>query len=816
MLHSVTIAAALLGICGSAFGDELVISDAEGFVDIKNGVNRGEDYRDTTILLDADIVFTASTLEEFGAIGDYSSYFLGTLDGQGHTISNLVIESSTQDYFGLFAYSAGAVMKNIVLDGSCSVKSMNNMSSSYYSYVGGLIGKCFSNEYKPCTFENNVNMASVTFDGNMSKNGKYKYMFLGGIAGELSSSGNYGVVVNNCANYGHIVCSGQSGTIYIGGIAGRTYGQSLAKDLYVQNSFNYGTITFNGTSLADTVYIGGIAGFGCNNDIENCLSAGRIESNTTGHISSITGDASSIDITHCFWTEEVGYNISYDSRTQVANSTVVTLNSTVLDELNEYAGGDATWVMLHLNGGSINGLGQDEILVSQKDFPDPTMEGNSFVSWYRDPGLITPFDPKTESFSDVTDLYAGWSVNTYIVTFDFGNGTKLNKTFAFGSAIVYPKDVVMEGYEFLGWDCDLTEMPARDIYTSAVWHINGYALTFDFGNGTNVTYVLQYGDKIKYPNENPEKEGFTFNGWDSDLEYMPAENVTISPRWNPKYFDLTFDFKNGTTTKSSVAYATKISYPSTPVKEGHTFAGWDPKPETMPATSLTIVALWDVNNYTVTFDLGNGTLVERTFEFDKEIEYPEGIAKEGYTLRWSPNITLMPAKSITITAVWDVNYYTAWFDLGNGTVIEESFAFNSTIKYPEDVEIDGYEFDEWEPRPERMPARDVNITATWKHISPCAKVVFNRLYTEEEVVDILMKYTDKFFFYTYFETDGESEMTTVIIRFEDVSESEEFIDNLSKHLDQEETIESVSRVMDRGPSFSHMISPISLLGFLLA
>ena len=818
MLHTIAIASVVLGLCGNGLGDQLTISTAEGFVDLYNGVKNGTDYKDTTVLLDSDLDFTPSVLARFNTIGDYSSYFLGTIDGQGHTISNLVLESSSQDYFGMFAYSEGIVVRNLVLDATCAVTSTLSTASSYYTYVGGLIGKCFSYKYKPCTFENDVSMASVTFAGNMSRNGKYKYMYLGGLAGELSSSGSYDVVVNNCANYGHVACTGVSGTLYIGGIVGRSYGQSIGKNFYIQNSFNYGTITFTGASLAAATYIGGIAGFGTNNDIENCLSAGKIEieaNETGGHIGSVTGDASAIDITHCFWTEDVGYGAEYDSRTHVANSTVVTLNSTVLEELNEYAGAETPWLMLHLNGGSINGLEQEAILVTQKDFPEPVREGHALAGWYEDAELTKRFDPKTQPLTGITDLYAGWTTTAYTVTFDFGNGTIVNASFLFEAPIEYPEDVEMEGYEFVAWDCNLTEMPAHDLYVKAIWTINGYMLTFDFGNGTNVSYVLQYDDVVKYPHDVPVKEGYTFNGWDKEIERMPAENVTITAKWLVKYFALRFDFANGTTLKSDVAFGEKIDYPTDVRKVGHSFVAWDPRPETMPARDTTIVAVWSVNSYAVTFDLGNGTKICSVFEYNSTVVYPEDVAKEGHTLRWSSDVALMPAENITIVALWDINSYLVRFDLGNETVIEETFVFNSSIRYPENVERPGYDFEKWDPSPETMPARDLNITAKWKQISSYVRIVLSKAMSQEEAVGVFTKFTDDYFGVVYFEVDEEFETSLVIIRFEDIARSEKFIANVLEKKAPEDAIESIAHITDYKPSYSYIVSPLSLLSFLM-
>ena len=74
------------------------------------------------MFLDADIDFSGGLSEQFEPIGtSNSNSFQGTFDGQGHTISNLAMKSSSQ-YVGLFGRSKGAI-RNVVLDSSCSVVS---------------------------------------------------------------------------------------------------------------------------------------------------------------------------------------------------------------------------------------------------------------------------------------------------------------------------------------------------------------------------------------------------------------------------------------------------------------------------------------------------------------------------------------------------------------------------------------------------------------------------------------------------------------------------------------------------------------------
>ena len=81
--------------------------------------------------------------------------------------------------------------------------------------------------------------------------------------------------------------------------------------------------------------------------------------------------------------------------------------------------------------------------------------------------------------------------------------------------------------------------------------------------------------------------------------------------------------------EDSVVYSEPIPYPSPVLKEGHTFTGWDVDYDRMPARDLTITALWDINNYTLTFVFNNNDEPdEETLEYDENITYPEDPERE--------------------------------------------------------------------------------------------------------------------------------------------------------------------------------------------
>ena len=193
---------------------ELRINSADELIGFSENVSKGVDYSEITVFLDSDIDFSGKTFEP---IGNYSNSFLGTFDGQGYTISNLVMNSTSQ-YVGLFGYSEGTTIKNVVMDSSCFVTSYTDYSSGT-TFIGSVIGYCYSGG-EQCTILNTVNMANISFLGNSNK----MDLNIGGIVGGLNPSKNNEAFLSNCANYGFISHRGTSDDTYIGGIVGKSYG----------------------------------------------------------------------------------------------------------------------------------------------------------------------------------------------------------------------------------------------------------------------------------------------------------------------------------------------------------------------------------------------------------------------------------------------------------------------------------------------------------------------------------------------------------------------------------------------------------------
>src|SRR5690606_14013716 len=128
----------------------------------------------------------------------------------------------------------------------------------------------------------------------------------------------------------------------------------------------------------------------------------------------------------------------------------------------------------------------------------------------------------------------------------------------------------------------------------------------------------------------PTREGYTFVGWFADAELatawnfgsdvMPAHGITLYAQWSINSYPVTFDSTGGSAVPGqSVVFDTRVTRPSPPTREGHTFVGWfadvaltttwDFAANSMPASAVTLYAAWSINSYSVSFDPHGGSAV---------------------------------------------------------------------------------------------------------------------------------------------------------------------------------------------------------------
>ena len=193
------------------------------------------------------------------------------------------------------------------------------------------------------------------------------------------------------------------------------------------------------------------------------------------------------------------------------------------------------------------------------------------------------------------------------VTFQSEGGSEVASQIRANTPADQPADPTKEGYTFIGWyngeeKWNFADAVATDLTLTAKWQVNQYTITFDTAGGSEVPSITQdYGTAITPPAA-PTRTGYTFAEWDREIPTaMPAENMTITARWQVNQYTITFKPENGgQDIVIKQDYGTAITAPANPTKTGYTFAGWDREiPTTMPAGDMTITARWTENRVIV-------------------------------------------------------------------------------------------------------------------------------------------------------------------------------------------------------------------------
>ena len=314
-------------------------------------------------VLTADIVVNENVLTAEGELNGTPSYswtpigtssqkYAGTFDGNGHTISGLYFNNTTNrdypnggKYAGLIGYAYGATIKNVGVIGSYIRGDQ---------YVSGICGYGSNSSGTNTTITNCNNTGMVT--------GSAEYV--GGICGS-------GGVQTNCHNTGMV-----SGFKYVGGICGQ-YGTQT-------KCYNTGTITSSSSSSSS---VGGICGsYGTQT---NCYNTGTV-SGFSG-VGGICGSGGTQ--TNCYNTGTVsgsnnsdyvggicGYN---GTQTNCYNTGAVTGTSKV----GGICGNNGTQTNCYYLAGSSSSSGGG-VFATAEEFASGKigylLNGNNNNAWYQD------------------------------------------------------------------------------------------------------------------------------------------------------------------------------------------------------------------------------------------------------------------------------------------------------------------------------------------------------------------------------------------------------------------------------------------------
>ena len=334
----------------------------------------------------------------------------------------------------------------------------------------------------------------------------------------------------------------------------------------------------------------------------------------------------------------------------------------------------------------------------------PTKEGYTFSGWSE--------IPETMPANDVT-ITGTFIPNKYKLTYMVDGVEYKSNEIEFGSTITAEENPTKEGYTFSGWSEIPETMPSGDVTVTGSFSVNNYKLTYTLDGEEYKTAEVDYGTALT-PEEAPVKEGYTFSGWSTIPETMPANDVTITGTFTVNKYKLTYMVDGEEYKASEVDYGTAITAEAVPTKEGYTFSGWSEIPSTMPASDVAITGTFTVNKYKLTYMVDGVEYKSYEVEFGASITPEASPANEGQTFSgWSEIPATMPANDVVITGTFSDNSYKLTY-MVDGEVFKSSHVeFGSAITPETPPTKEGYTFSGWSEIPETMPASDVTISGTF-------------------------------------------------------------------------------------------------------
>ena len=211
-------------------------------------------FEGVTIKLDTDVIINEGDMDAVVAnasnnktwVSVSSAYtFLGTFDGQGHTVSGVRLKLGASANQGMF----GSIGKNAQIKNLNVINTLvTGPTAKDKTVLGTLVSKVSGDDA-------NVTISNVTVHSTIKEAG-YETAMVGGIVGTISDAGT--LTMENCEFHGSVAITGRSA----GGILGAA--NNTLATVNITNCKNYGDITAKadaggiiGTSAIKTLNIEG-------------------------------------------------------------------------------------------------------------------------------------------------------------------------------------------------------------------------------------------------------------------------------------------------------------------------------------------------------------------------------------------------------------------------------------------------------------------------------------------------------------------------------------------------------------------------------
>ena len=199
------------------------------------------------------------------------------------------------------------------------------------------------------------------------------------------------------------------------------------------------------------------------------------------------------------------------------------------------------------------------------------------------------------------------------------------------------------------------------------------------------------------------------------VDYTANNGEIIIPGEEPTpIYSVVFKDWDGTIiSEQYIESGSSASAPSEPIRDGYTFIGWD-RDFADVQSDMVITAQYQINSYTITYNVNGEFYAEQTYEYGAVVTAPEYTVPEGYTFSGWNVPEIMPDENLVLNATLAVITYEVTFVDGvTGNIIAViTVEHGNDAVAPEAPEHEGYIFDSWNGEYTNVTT-DLTITAEY-------------------------------------------------------------------------------------------------------
>lgn len=312
--------------------------------------------------------------------------------------------------------------------------------------------------------------------------------------------------------------------------------------------------------------------------------------------------------------------------------------------------------------------------------------GYKFVGW----------DKSITNITSDLEVYPVYEVMTFIVKFyDENNNVLKTETVNYGENASYNKIPEKTGYKFIGWDKELTNV-LSDLDVYPVYEIMTYMVNFyDFDKNVVKTETVEFG-KSAIGATLKELDGYNFIGWDkeftnviSDLDVYPVyEVITFTVKF--------YDFDKNLIKIETVNYGSNAVGVYNLTKEGYEFIGWD-KNLTNVLSDLDVYPIFEQITYVVNFyDIEGNIIKTEEVPHGESAEGITAPSVYGYKfVRWDENIEEV-TNDLDVFPIYEEEVYTVTFVDFYGNILKtENVKYKESATAPNAPVVEYHTFSKW-------------------------------------------------------------------------------------------------------------------------